>query len=84
MVEYVLLSFDFRQQISGVAKFDEEVRPDAHGCPVVRLVPMFTFVFCANLNNLGLENGCLVHGEVSWIMRRKEVEREGLRNDTHE
>jgi hypothetical protein len=49
-----------------VAEFDEEVHPDAYGRPVISLVPMFTLVFGANLNNLGLENGCLVHGEVSW------------------
>ena len=74
MVGNVPLSFDLGPQIAGVAKFDEEVRPDSCGCSVGSR----TLVFEASLNDLGLQGGYLVHGDVFWISRRKEVERETL------
>ena len=73
MVGNVPLSFDLGPQIAGVAKFDEEFRPDSYGCSVGSLGLVRTLVFEASRNDLGLQGGYLVHGDVFWISRRKEV-----------
>ena len=78
MVGNVPLSFDLGPQIAGVAKLDEEVRPDSYGLSVGPLGLVRTLVFEASLNDLGLQGSYLVHGDVFWISRRKEVERETL------
>ena len=79
MVGNVPLSCDLGPQIAGVAKFDEEFRPDSYGCSVGSLGLVRTLVFEASRNDLGLQGGYLFHGDVFWISRRKEVEGKGCK-----